>query len=130
MLIKKRLQHRCFPVKICEIFKNTYFEEHLKGMIKTTSFSNFHCVKSVQYRDFSGPYFPVFRLFTRCLAQYVGLFCFIELNKNFFSRKQVNTYFLKPQRINKSQMLHHGGFSEFSAIPSRVFPTFLISSGK
>ena len=22
MLIKKRLQHRCFPVKICEIFKN------------------------------------------------------------------------------------------------------------
>ena len=38
--IKKRPQHRCFPVNIatflmfsceyCEIFKNTYFEEHLR----------------------------------------------------------------------------------------------------
>ena len=27
--IKKRLQHRHFPVKYCEIFKNTYFEKHL-----------------------------------------------------------------------------------------------------
>ena len=29
--IKKRLQHRCFPVfscEYCETFKNTYFEEH------------------------------------------------------------------------------------------------------
>ena len=32
--LKKRLQQRCFPVKFCEIFKNTYFEEHLR---KTTS---------------------------------------------------------------------------------------------
>ena len=30
VLIKKRLPHRCFPGKICEIFKNTYFEEHLR----------------------------------------------------------------------------------------------------
>ena len=27
--IKKRLQHKCFPVKF-QIFKNTYFEEHLQ----------------------------------------------------------------------------------------------------
>ena len=27
--IKKRLQHRCFPVKFAKFFKNTYFEEHL-----------------------------------------------------------------------------------------------------
>ena len=27
--IKKRLQYRCYFVKLCEIFKNTYFEEHL-----------------------------------------------------------------------------------------------------
>ena len=27
--IKKRLQHRCFPLNIEKIFKNTYFEEHL-----------------------------------------------------------------------------------------------------
>ena len=27
--IKKRLQQRCFPVKF-EIFKNTYFEEHMR----------------------------------------------------------------------------------------------------
>ena len=27
---KKRLQQRCFPVKFREIFKNTYFEEHLR----------------------------------------------------------------------------------------------------
>ena len=25
----KRLQHRCFPCKHCENFKNTYLEEHL-----------------------------------------------------------------------------------------------------
>ena len=25
----KRLQHRCFPVNIAKIFKNTYFEEYL-----------------------------------------------------------------------------------------------------
>ena len=25
-----RLQHRCLPVKICEIFKNIYFEEYLR----------------------------------------------------------------------------------------------------
>ena len=28
--IKKRLQHRCFPVIIAKFFKNTYFEEHLQ----------------------------------------------------------------------------------------------------
>ena len=27
--IKNGLQHRCFPLKIAKIFKNTYFEEHL-----------------------------------------------------------------------------------------------------
>ena len=28
---KKRLQHRCFPVNIAiQIFKNTYFEEHMR----------------------------------------------------------------------------------------------------
>ena len=29
-LIKKRLPHRCFPGKICEIFKNTCFQEHFR----------------------------------------------------------------------------------------------------
>ena len=33
-LLKKRLQHRCFPVmffcEYCEILKNTYFVEHLR----------------------------------------------------------------------------------------------------
>ena len=29
-LLKKWLQHRCFPVKICQIFKNSYFEEYLR----------------------------------------------------------------------------------------------------
>ena len=28
--IKKRHQDRCFPVKDCQNFKNTYFEEHLR----------------------------------------------------------------------------------------------------
>ena len=28
--IKKRLQHRCFPVNVANLFKNTYFEEHLR----------------------------------------------------------------------------------------------------
>ena len=27
--IKKRLQHRFFPLNITKLFKNTYFEEHL-----------------------------------------------------------------------------------------------------
>ena len=27
----KRPQHRCFPVKFCEIFKNLYFEEYLQA---------------------------------------------------------------------------------------------------
>ena len=27
---KKGLQHKCFPVKICEPFKNTYFEGYLQ----------------------------------------------------------------------------------------------------
>ena len=31
--IKKRLQHRCFPLNICEIFKNTYFKEHLLTVV-------------------------------------------------------------------------------------------------
>ena len=26
---EKRLQHRCFPLNIAKIFKNTYFEEYL-----------------------------------------------------------------------------------------------------
>ena len=29
-VLKKRLQHRCFPVNVAELFKNTYFEEHLR----------------------------------------------------------------------------------------------------
>ena len=28
--IKKKLQHRCFPVKIAKVFKNSCFEEHLQ----------------------------------------------------------------------------------------------------
>ena len=27
--VKKTLQHKCFFCECCEIFKNTYFEEHL-----------------------------------------------------------------------------------------------------
>ena len=29
-VLKKRLQHRRFPVNIAKLFKNTYFEEHLQ----------------------------------------------------------------------------------------------------
>ena len=25
ILLKKRLRHRCFPVKFCEVFKNIFF---------------------------------------------------------------------------------------------------------
>ena len=32
-VIKKGLQHRCFPCEICELFKDTYFEEHLQTAI-------------------------------------------------------------------------------------------------
>ena len=30
LFIKMRLKKGCFPVKFCEVFKNTYFEEHLR----------------------------------------------------------------------------------------------------
>ena len=29
-LIKKRLQHGCFPVNIAKFLRNTYFEEHIQ----------------------------------------------------------------------------------------------------
>ena len=29
-LLKSDSQHRCFPVKLCEIFKNAYLEKHLR----------------------------------------------------------------------------------------------------
>ena len=29
-LLKKRFQHSCFPVNFCEIFKSTFFTEHLR----------------------------------------------------------------------------------------------------
>ena len=29
--IKKKLRQRCFKVKFCEIFRNTYFEEYLQS---------------------------------------------------------------------------------------------------
>ena len=42
-----RLQHRCFPVKFAEVFKNIYFEEHLrttasckKGLINPKSYAH------------------------------------------------------------------------------------------
>ena len=38
--IKKRLQHRCSPLNIAKIFKNTYFEEHLRTA-GSKFFSNF-----------------------------------------------------------------------------------------
>ena len=31
--IEKRLQHRCFPVKFCKIFKTTYFTIHLRTTV-------------------------------------------------------------------------------------------------
>ena len=31
--IKKKLQHRCFPVNISKFFKNIYFEEHLRTAV-------------------------------------------------------------------------------------------------
>ena len=30
---KKRLWHRCFSVNFCDIFKNTYFTEHLRWLL-------------------------------------------------------------------------------------------------
>ena len=29
-LLGKRLSHRCFPVFFCEVFQNTFFNEHLR----------------------------------------------------------------------------------------------------
>ena len=34
---KKRLQHRCFPVECCQIFKKTYYEEHLQTTVSAVS---------------------------------------------------------------------------------------------
>ena len=31
--LKKRLQHRCFPVNIAKIFKNSFFIEHLRWLL-------------------------------------------------------------------------------------------------
>ena len=31
--IKKRFHRRCFPVNFAKIFKNTYFEEHLRTAV-------------------------------------------------------------------------------------------------
>ena len=44
--IKKRLQDRCFPLKLREIFKNIYFEEHLRiaaASLSTTNLATLHC---------------------------------------------------------------------------------------
>ena len=37
--IKKRLQHRYFPVKIAKFFKKTFFEEYLRKTASVVSFS-------------------------------------------------------------------------------------------
>ena len=33
LFLIKKLQHRCFPVKFEQIFKNTYFTEHLRWLL-------------------------------------------------------------------------------------------------
>ena len=46
-------------------YYNDYFRHKTSHLILETSIlSTVHCVKSVQIRSFSGPYFPVFRLDT------------------------------------------------------------------
>ena len=37
-MIKTILQHKCFLVKICKNFKNTYFEEHLRTAASAGSY--------------------------------------------------------------------------------------------
>ena len=46
------------------ILKKNYFEKYPKFYMKTPIVVFLHCVKSVQIRSFSGPYFPVFGLNT------------------------------------------------------------------
>ena len=42
-LLKKRLQRRCFPVNFYEIFKNTYFVEHLGTVASETYIMTVNC---------------------------------------------------------------------------------------
>ena len=51
--IKKRLQHRCFPVNIAKFLKTPYFEEHLR----TAAISDF--LNFLEYSTLL-QYFPVF----------------------------------------------------------------------
>ena len=66
-VIKKETLPLVFSSEFCEIFKNTFFTEHLQTTAsKLTEYFHItqkvHCLKSVQIRDFSGPYFAVFGL--------------------------------------------------------------------
>ena len=47
--IKTKLQHRYFPIKYCEIFKNTYFVEHLQTAASKTvdAAANINAIESM-----------------------------------------------------------------------------------
>ena len=42
--IKKKLQHRCFPVNIAKFFKKTFFIEHLRCLLLKVARSNLRLV--------------------------------------------------------------------------------------
>ena len=52
LFIRKRLQHKCFSTcDICELFKNTYFGEHLRiaaSSLSTTNFAALFSSKNIQ----------------------------------------------------------------------------------
>ena len=50
--MKKKLRNRCFAVKFCELFKNTYFAEYLRttGFEKSVLGSLFNKVASLTVR--------------------------------------------------------------------------------
>ena len=50
---KKRLQHRCFSVKLANFIKNTYFEEHLP----TAASVHTRVVNATQPNIYTGVFF-------------------------------------------------------------------------
>ena len=98
--MKKWLRHRCFPVKFAKFFKKPFSNNCLysvreqKGIIKTTSFSNFSKICWI---------------------------VLLEELKNLVLKQTNNHVLFRIQRINTFQALHQGVLSEFWAFPLGVF---------
>ena len=71
-LLKKRLWHRCFPVKFCEIFKNTFF--YRTALVAASENSNL-CVFSTDFTSFSVSFF---------LSLLITIFFFARCSRCYF----------------------------------------------